>query len=52
MMKTYKILMVKMIPWEVYGQTSLNSSLGYRMGTGGRMTYSMGQVFVQNVKGV
>ena len=46
------ILIVKMIPRGVYGQTSVHSSTGYRMGAGGRMTNSMGQVFVQNVKGV
>ena len=49
MMKTYKILMVMMIPMGVYGQSSVHSSWGEGTGTGGRMTYSMGQVFVQNV---
>jgi len=50
MMKTCKILMVMMIPMGVYGQSSVHSSWGEGTGTGGRMTYSMGQVFVQNVK--
>ena len=49
MIKTYIILMVIMIPLGVNGQTSINSSWGEGTGTGGRMTYSMGQVFVQNV---
>ena len=49
MMKTFKILMVMMIPMVVYGQSSVHSSWGEGTGTGGRMTYSMGQVFVQNV---
>ena len=52
MTKTYKILMVMIIPMGVYGQSSVHSSWGEGTGTGGRMTYSMGQVFVQNVKDV
>ena len=52
MMKTCKILMVMMVPVGVHAQTSVHSSWGERTGTGGRMTYSTGQVFVQNVKGV
>jgi hypothetical protein len=44
MMKTCKILMVIMIPMWVHAQTSVHSSWGEGTGTGGRMTYSMGQV--------
>jgi hypothetical protein len=35
--------------YQTMGQSSVHSSWGEGTGTGGRMTYSMGQVFIQNV---
>jgi hypothetical protein len=42
-------LMVLMIPVGVKAQISVHSSWGEGSGSGGRMTYSVGQVFVQTV---
>jgi len=42
-------LMVWMVPVGVCAQTSVHSSWGEGTGSGGRMTYSVGQVFIQSV---